>query len=388
MSTAVVQGSGGPPTFEESRNRRQRARSAGMNPNYWYVVEVSKDLKKGQVTEVTFWKQSLALYRDVNGQVFAIENRCAHRQLKLTLGEVKGCHLVCPYHGWEYNGEGRVKYIPHELFGRDMPRFKVKHYPVVERYGFVWLFPGDRDRADSTPIPEIPELEGKDRWAFLHLKYDLDSHHSMIIDNVCDFTHEYLHRKTKPFSGAKMTSLKADENSVSLSYDTKIGAAKLMQIFVNEDEVNQNKIDLCYEYPYQWSNTDDKIKHWMFSLPIDEQRTKVFFVFYFKSIKMPLLPFHLPRWLHEGVMRTIKHLIFDPILGEDAWAVAAEQAGYNEHYDAPIAEINPAVKEFQDLTIRKWVEHLEQQKISKKRRKRTSPTEAVEVSEPPVSSAS
>ena len=126
MSTAVVQGSGGPPTFEESRNRRQRARSAGMNPNYWYVVEVSKDLKKGQVTEVTFWKQSLALYRDVNGQVFAIENRCAHRQLKLTLGEVKGCHLVCQARvGLSHSGCGAMALLNDcrgPRYGRHQPQ--------------------------------------------------------------------------------------------------------------------------------------------------------------------------------------------------------------------------------------------------------------------------
>ena len=42
-------------------------------------------------------------------------------------------------------------------------------------------------------------------------------------------------------------------------------------------------MELCYEYPYQWSNTDGKIKHWCFVLPIDGTTTRAFFLFYFDS---------------------------------------------------------------------------------------------------------
>jgi phenylpropionate dioxygenase-like ring-hydroxylating dioxygenase large terminal subunit len=84
-----------PPTFEEAQNRRQKARAAGMNPDYWYAVEWDKEIKRGDVKEVVFWKQSIALFRGQDGRLAAIENRCAHRQLKLTLGQVQGCQLVC-----------------------------------------------------------------------------------------------------------------------------------------------------------------------------------------------------------------------------------------------------------------------------------------------------
>src|SRR5579863_9691909 len=95
-----------PPTFEEAKNRRQKVRAAGMNPDYWYAVEWDKNLARGKVIEVRFWGQSIALYRDEMGVAHAVENRCAHRQLKLSVGEVKGCNLVCTYHGWEYDKDG------------------------------------------------------------------------------------------------------------------------------------------------------------------------------------------------------------------------------------------------------------------------------------------
>ena len=117
---------------------------------------------------------------------------------------------------------------------------------------------------------------------------------------------------------------------------------------------------LGYEYPYQRSNTDDKIKHWCFLLPIDEQTTRAFFVFYFNPeiFKVPLLPIRVPGALMNVVMPVAKELLVRPLLGEDGFALEAEQEGFAAHFDQPIAELNPMVKEFQTLTIRKWEEYL------------------------------
>ena len=54
-------------------------------------------------------------------------------------------------------------------------------------------------------------------------------------------------------------------------------------------------------------------------------------------------------------------------------ACEAEQRGYERHWDKPIAELNPAVHAFQDLTIRKWEEYLEQQKTRRGKRRTDSP---------------
>lgn len=79
-----------PPSFEEANNLRQRARVAGMDPNYWYPALMSRDLAVGAVKEVIFWHRSFAFFRGQDGVVRAMENRCAHRNLKLTLGQVEG----------------------------------------------------------------------------------------------------------------------------------------------------------------------------------------------------------------------------------------------------------------------------------------------------------
>src|SRR5262249_23534602 len=157
------------------------------------------------------------------GRLAAIENRCAHRQLKLTAGQVVGCQLVCPYHGWQYDANGRCAHIPHELFGNKMPEFKLKEYPLQVKHGLVFLFPGNPALAAERKIPEIPELEGTDPWGLIPIDIVVKGHHSMVIDNVSDFTHAYLHRKYRPFWNAKLTRLEVQGDLVELEYDTVVG---------------------------------------------------------------------------------------------------------------------------------------------------------------------
>ncbi len=349
-----------PPTFEEAKNRRQKVRAAGMSPDYWYPAEWSSSLARGQVREVKFWGRSIALFRGDDGLARAVEDRCAHRQLKLSKGEVTGCRLTCTYHGWQYDGEGRCVDIPHDLFGNKTPQIQVGHYPVKERYGILWIFPGDPALAEVRKIPEIPELTGDAPWGTIPIDFTLAAHHSMIIDNVSDFSHAYLHRRSRPFTDAKLTKLETVGDEVRLSYQTKVGTGKISGLFVDRRKTNTNAMDLAYAYPYQWSNTDGKIKHWLFVLPIDERTTRAFFVFYFSpdTLKVPFLPITIPRQVIRTVLRIAKEVLVRPLLSEDKFAVEAEQEGYETHFDKPIAELNPAVREFQDLTIRKWEEHL------------------------------
>jgi 4beta-methylsterol monooxygenase len=351
----------GPPSFEEAQNRRQKARAAGMNPDYWYPLEWDKKVKRGQVVEATFWKQSIALFRGEDGKLAAIENRCAHRQLKLTGGQVKGCQLTCPYHGWQYDATGKCVHIPHDLFGNKFPEFKLKEYPLKVKFGLIWVFPGDPELAEKRQIPDIPELDGPNPWGFIPVDATWKAHHSMIMDNVSDFSHAYLHRRSRPFTDAKLTRLETKGDTVELEYDTQVGTGPISGLFVDRSMTNTDHMTLVYDYPYQRSNTDNRIKHWCFVLPIDEQTTRSYFLFYFSPdmLKIPGLPLKFPMSLARKLVFPIAgKILVEPLIAEDGVAVEAEQEGYNRHYEKPIAELNPAVHEFQQLTIRKWEEHL------------------------------
>jgi Vanillate O-demethylase oxygenase C-terminal domain len=190
------------------------------------------------------------------------------------------------------------------------------------------------------------------------LDFTWRAHHSIIIDNVSDFTHAHLHRKYRPFVNSTLVRAETRGDRVFVDYRTKVGMGRLSQRFVDRTRVDTTSMALCYDYPYQWSDTDGKIKHWCFPLPVDERTTRVFFLFYFESLKIPFLPWRIPRALMTLVLRIANRVLIAPLLRQDGFAVEAEQRGWDAHHDAPVPELNPIIGQFHQLTVRKWEEHL------------------------------
>jgi phenylpropionate dioxygenase-like ring-hydroxylating dioxygenase large terminal subunit len=307
---------------------------------------------------VKFWGRSIAVYRGQDGAVRALEDRCAHRHVKLSIGQVTGCALTCAYHGWSYDGEGQLLEVPHELFGRQLGKVRIRSYPLRVRYGLIWIFPGDPAIADEVPMPEIPELEGPNSWACVPIDFTWQAHHSMIVDNVSDFTHAYLHRRYRPFVDAKLTRCETTGDKVELSYDVVVGDGRISKLFVDRKRVRTDRMDLAFEYPYQWSNTGDRIKHWCFILPIDAKTSRVFFLFYFEALKIPFTPLRIPRAVMVPFLGLANRFLIRPLLSEDGIAVEAEQEAWAASAGAPFIEFNPAVTMFQKLIARRWEEYL------------------------------
>ena len=68
-------GNGTLPTFETARNRRQKARAAGLHPDYWYAVEHDHAVRPGQAVEVC--AAIVLLYRDFGNRDLRTQNRLA-----------------------------------------------------------------------------------------------------------------------------------------------------------------------------------------------------------------------------------------------------------------------------------------------------------------------
>ena len=119
--------------------------------NFWYPAELSAALKSEPI-KCRILGQNLVLFRDSHGVARCLSNVCVHRCASLANGWTKDGNVVCPYHGWAYDGDGRVVDIPHELFGRKFPKFKVPSVPVKVRYGLVWIFPGDPELAEEVVV--------------------------------------------------------------------------------------------------------------------------------------------------------------------------------------------------------------------------------------------
>jgi 3-ketosteroid 9alpha-monooxygenase subunit A len=124
-------------------------------PFAWYRACDSDDLAPGVVQPVRLLARDLVLWRDEQGAPHVMDAYCPHLGANLALGgRVEGNNLVCPYHWWEYDGDGRNVRIPYS--DRTNAKARVRTYPTIDVNGFVmfWYHPDSQ----QAPLWEIPDL--------------------------------------------------------------------------------------------------------------------------------------------------------------------------------------------------------------------------------------
>ncbi len=138
----------------------------------------------------TICNERMVFFRGPEGKVAAVEDFCPHRGAPLSLGKVCDGKLVCGYHGLEMGCEGKTVHMPGQRV-RGFPA--IKSYAVIERYGFVWVWPGDQSQADAALMPSF-EFFDNPEWAYGGGLYHVKADYRLMIDNLMDLTHEtYVH---------------------------------------------------------------------------------------------------------------------------------------------------------------------------------------------------
>ncbi len=130
-------------------------RRVGAHPDNWYPLAWSEDLKSGATLARRFAGEPIVLYRGRSGKVFALEDRCAHRQVPLSEGVVDGDQIACGYHGWKYDCSGKCVDVPY--LGKERLPNGVKSYPAREVDGLIFFFPATRPWSpQGWPTPASP----------------------------------------------------------------------------------------------------------------------------------------------------------------------------------------------------------------------------------------
>lgn len=73
---------------------------------YWYPV----DFSGFKIKEINLFGNEILVLN--NGKYFAFQNRCPHRNAKLSLGKIMSDRIKCSYHGWEFDMDGKCVYVP------------------------------------------------------------------------------------------------------------------------------------------------------------------------------------------------------------------------------------------------------------------------------------
>jgi len=351
------------PTFETATNARHQARLAGMNPNYWYPAEWSSRVPEGTVHEVKFWGESIAVFRGANGRLGAMENRCAHRQIELTMGHVRDCNLVCLYHGWSYDADARLVGMKHDHFGKRLPQIQLRRYPVQERYGLIWIFPGAPELAERVPLPEIPFFDGPDRWAHITFDYTWEAQHYMVIDNLCNLTHLYVHGNWVPYEDTVLADHGLDHGErIRLHWRHTLRRDYLHPInklvFAEDLRSNESDTEMIYDYPYQRALSNNRIRSCNFMLPSTPTQTRVFTIQLWKSFGREGSSLRLPASVMQHTWAKLIRPYAKEIFRQDGDTVEAEQRALEQHWTKPYPEPNPSVRLFEKVTIERWRAHL------------------------------
>ncbi|KXI26750.1 aromatic ring-hydroxylating oxygenase subunit alpha [Paraglaciecola hydrolytica] len=157
--------------------------------NTWYVA-CTPDEVKDQPFARKICNIPLVFFRNQDNEIKALEDFCPHRGAALSLGFVENGKLVCGYHGLRMGDKGKVASMPNQRV-EGFPC--IQAYATVERYGFVWLWPGDQTLADDSLIPELTWAISKD-WAYGGGLYHINCDYRLMVDNLMDLTHEtYVH---------------------------------------------------------------------------------------------------------------------------------------------------------------------------------------------------
>jgi nitrite reductase/ring-hydroxylating ferredoxin subunit len=162
--------------------------------NCWYVAGWSHDFASGALMCRTMLGEPIVLYRQDDGGIAALQDRCCHRLAPLSKGRIEGDDLRCMYHGLKFAPSGQCVEIP----GQSVvpPHARVRAYPVVEQDCWVWLWMGDPVLADTELIPRALK-HGDPDWHMQTGRLDYEANYQLVNDNLLDLSHlSYVHENT------------------------------------------------------------------------------------------------------------------------------------------------------------------------------------------------
>lgn len=343
--------------FESGKS--QDIRKTHIHPDFWYPVSRASKLKKNKPLGVSFAGDPIVLVRTASNSVFALEDRCAHRQVPLSVGEVQGELLRCNYHCWTYDKTGSCVNVPYLDKDKQLPT-GVRSYPCKEAYGLIFIFPGDPEKAESVPMPDIPAWH-RDDYKTRYLDREVQCHYSFMHENLMDMNHQFLHRRL--MGSIRTVFLGKDKSTdwVQCEYTFARAAGKQhigekLIIRRNNDmdttakeEDDRDTMVIRTQYPYQTltfragGSKEPELSLFNVYIPVDKEQ-RVCHTFGLMMFKRPdkypwLMEIFWPAiiWFTEGIFK------------EDRDIVELEQKAFDEQGEDWNQEIFPIIQDLRQV---------------------------------------
>lgn len=286
--------------------------------NQWYAVLESKEVKKNRVIGATRMGEKLVFWRDQDGEVACLWDKCAHRGVKLSIGKVIDGEIQCPFHGLQYDSSGKCTVIPSRGRAAKVPEnFKVHHYPARDEHGMIWIWWGDVQE-EYPPIPFFDNIDKSFDYATHVCRWTV--HYSRAIENQLDVSHlPFVHYNTIGRGGKTVCDgpyVEADEKELKAWVMNRKDDGTL-SLLPKEVKKPARATSLHFKYPNVWQlNLAGPLKVVAFFSPVDEENTVIYLRFYQNFVKIPGL---------KQLTTRLSMLMNNKILHQDRRVVLTQQ---------------------------------------------------------------
>lgn len=330
-------------------------RRVGAHPDFWHPVAWSDELVPGGMLAVSWAGLPVVLARPLQGELFALEDRCAHRQVPLSKGVLSGQTVRCGYHGWSFDREGKCVEVP--MLGKAGPN-GVRVFPAKESSGMVFIFPGDPALAATKAVPFAPAACDPE-YRTRRLDRRIRCHYTFMHENLMDMNHQFLHRSLMGSIQPILLRYDKGEDWVEAVYrfERTSGAQSWGEKFMIGPKAKDNSVrehdvmTIRTSYPYQtltFARSDSEkpgLDLWLSYEPVDKDQSSNR-SFGLMSIKKPGVPGLIHAFWPFICMFT------DGIFKQDQDIVEAEQRAWDEHQGDRNKEIFPLIRELRGVLER------------------------------------
>ncbi len=177
--------------------------------NSWYVAALSSEIESN-LRPYRILGENIVFYRTGSGEPVALRDVCPHRRLPLSKGRLLDDTVECGYHGLQFDPSGQCVAAPTQ--DRIPPSASVRSYPVVDRWGMVWIWMGDVELADEASIIDISNYENPDWKITTGDALTCACNYQFLTDNLLDPSHvAWVHRASFASTGTRDTPVEIEE---------------------------------------------------------------------------------------------------------------------------------------------------------------------------------
>lgn len=241
----------------------------------WTPIQLARNVRAGHALRVIVAGHAVALFRTREGRLGALSDRCPHRGASLSLGEVRGDRLACPFHGWELGTDGACERVPMcDLSAAKRARLGTLAFPTREIGGLVWMYTGtDARGSQPEPAPSLVE-PGWVHWTYAEV---WRAHWTRAMENMLDVPHlPFVHRRTigrgmrsEAASDPHELTCRVVEEPYGMRVEADLDGAPLLQ---GLEWRRPNGMVLHLDRGRR------RLRQHVFCVPIDEERTRMILV--------------------------------------------------------------------------------------------------------------